>query len=245
MGAVWYFPPPPSPTIPACGNQLVCVGTFAGAQRVLQSSAPHRRSLGNRHPHPAGGDCRKNGAASKRVYHRQPPRPCQNLYQALARLCPEEEVFLLSTDLCPAHRTEVIQAIHRAQKEKLPCRVVSTQCIEAGVIWISTVCIGLWRRWKPLFRLPDGATGMASLPIGSWWSLSQRKIGCIPIPTMKTEQPSSAPCRCSNPLISTIQKSSATITGSCSARSGATKSPGHWKRPWPSGIFRQSPNSTV
>ena len=57
----------------------------------------------------------------------------RTLYQALARLCPEEEVFLLSTDLCPAHRTEVIQAIHRRQKEKLPCRVVSTQCIEAGV----------------------------------------------------------------------------------------------------------------
>lgn len=57
----------------------------------------------------------------------------QKLYQALALCCPEEELFLLSTDLCPAHRTEVIQAIHRRQKENLPCRVVSTQCIEAGV----------------------------------------------------------------------------------------------------------------
>ena len=57
----------------------------------------------------------------------------RTLYQALAQRCPEEELFLLSTDLCPAHRTEVIQAIHRRQKEKLPCRVVSTQCIEAGV----------------------------------------------------------------------------------------------------------------
>ena len=57
----------------------------------------------------------------------------RKLYQALAQYCQEEELFLLSTDLCPAHRTEVIQAIHRRQKEKLPCRVVSTQCIEAGV----------------------------------------------------------------------------------------------------------------
>ena len=57
----------------------------------------------------------------------------RTLYQALAQRCPEEELFLLSTDLCPAHRTEVIQAIHRRQKQKLPCRVVSTQCIEAGV----------------------------------------------------------------------------------------------------------------
>lgn len=57
----------------------------------------------------------------------------RTLYRALARLCPEEEVFLLSTDLCPAHRTEVIETIRRRQKQKLPCRVVSTQCIEAGV----------------------------------------------------------------------------------------------------------------
>lgn len=57
----------------------------------------------------------------------------RKLYQALAQHCPKEEVFLLSTDLCPAHRTEVIETIHRRQKEKLPCRVVSTQCIEAGV----------------------------------------------------------------------------------------------------------------
>ena len=57
----------------------------------------------------------------------------RKLYQALAQYCQEEELFLLSTDLCPAHRTEVIQAIHRRQKEKLPCRVVSTSLIEAGV----------------------------------------------------------------------------------------------------------------
>ena len=57
----------------------------------------------------------------------------RTLYQALARSCPEEELFLLSTDLCPAHRTKIIETIHRRQKEKLPCRVVSTQCIEAGV----------------------------------------------------------------------------------------------------------------
>ena len=57
----------------------------------------------------------------------------RKLYRALAERCPKEELFLLSTDLCPAHRTEVIQTIHRRQQEKLPCRVVSTQCIEAGV----------------------------------------------------------------------------------------------------------------
>lgn len=57
----------------------------------------------------------------------------KKLYCALEGLCPKEEIFLLSTDLCPAHRTQVIQTIRKRQKEKLPCRVVSTQCIEAGV----------------------------------------------------------------------------------------------------------------
>lgn len=57
----------------------------------------------------------------------------RKLYRALAERCPKEELFLLSTDLCPAHRTQVIQAIRQRQQEKLPCRVVSTQCIEAGV----------------------------------------------------------------------------------------------------------------
>ena len=57
----------------------------------------------------------------------------RKLYQALAERCPQEELFLLSTDLCPAHRTQVIQTIRQRQREKLPCRVVSTQCIEAGV----------------------------------------------------------------------------------------------------------------
>lgn len=57
----------------------------------------------------------------------------KKLYHALEALCPKEEIFLLSTDLCPAHRTQVIQTIRKRQKEKLPCRVVSTQCVEAGV----------------------------------------------------------------------------------------------------------------
>ena len=57
----------------------------------------------------------------------------RKLFFALKERCAEEELFLLSTDLCPAHRTEVIRAIRQRQREKLPCRVVSTQCIEAGV----------------------------------------------------------------------------------------------------------------
>ena len=45
----------------------------------------------------------------------------------------DEGVFLLTTDLCPAHRLEVVRAIRERQRDGRPCIVVATQCIEAGV----------------------------------------------------------------------------------------------------------------
>ena len=42
-------------------------------------------------------------------------------------------VFHLSTRMCPKHRSEVIDEIKQRLKNKLSCRVVSTQLIEAGV----------------------------------------------------------------------------------------------------------------
>ena len=47
--------------------------------------------------------------------------------------CDSEEIFFLTTDLCPEHRSEIIRNIKSRQKAGLPCKVVSTQCIEAGV----------------------------------------------------------------------------------------------------------------
>ena len=55
------------------------------------------------------------------------------LYRALEPLCEEGSVFYLTTDLCPAHRGHMIDTIRGRLKAHLPCRVVSTQCIEAGV----------------------------------------------------------------------------------------------------------------
>ena len=58
----------------------------------------------------------------------------RKLYRALAERCPKEELFLLSTDLCPAHRTQVIQAIHDSASRKSFlagwCRL---SVLEAGV----------------------------------------------------------------------------------------------------------------
>lgn len=44
-----------------------------------------------------------------------------------------ESAFLISTDLCPAHRTRVVEIIRTRLAEGKPCRVAATQCIEAGV----------------------------------------------------------------------------------------------------------------
>ena len=63
-------------------------------------------------------------------------RHAVNLFEALKESCPEGEensLFFLTTDLCPAHRSEVIDTIKSRLSDRIPCRVVATQCIEAGV----------------------------------------------------------------------------------------------------------------
>ena len=57
----------------------------------------------------------------------------RELYKSLISFSSEEECFFLTTDLCAEHRSHQIQAIKERLKEGVPCRVVATQCIEAGV----------------------------------------------------------------------------------------------------------------
>jgi CRISPR-associated helicase Cas3/CRISPR-associated endonuclease Cas3-HD len=45
----------------------------------------------------------------------------------------ENNAFHLSTLMCPLHRQKILSEIRQRLKDKLPCRVVSTQLIEAGV----------------------------------------------------------------------------------------------------------------
>jgi len=44
-----------------------------------------------------------------------------------------EGVFHLSTAMCPAHRQAVLRLVRSRLRRGLPCRLVSTQCVEAGV----------------------------------------------------------------------------------------------------------------
>lgn len=57
----------------------------------------------------------------------------RQMAQDLFELLPAEGRFHLSTLMCPRHRTEVLDVIRERLRDGLPCRVVSTSLIEAGV----------------------------------------------------------------------------------------------------------------
>jgi CRISPR-associated helicase Cas3/CRISPR-associated endonuclease Cas3-HD len=57
----------------------------------------------------------------------------QALAELLAKEAGDEGLFLLSTSLCPAHRRENLAAIEARLRNGEVCRLVATQCIEAGV----------------------------------------------------------------------------------------------------------------
>jgi CRISPR-associated endonuclease/helicase Cas3 len=69
------------------------------------------------------------------IVHRK--KDAQWLARKLAELRPNEVVFHLSTNMCPVHRREVLEEIRAAvllyRQSGVPCRIVSTQLVEAGV----------------------------------------------------------------------------------------------------------------
>lgn len=70
------------------------------------------------------------------------------LWEQLSRLLPENERPVhLSSAMCAAHRLALIYCIKRRLKSGKPCRVVSTQLIEAGVDVDFPV---VWRAFGPL-----------------------------------------------------------------------------------------------
>lgn len=63
-------------------------------------------------------------------------------------------VFHLSTNMCPAHRDKVLDEVRRRLRDGEPCRLVSTQCIEAGV---DVDFPKVLRAWGPLEGIAQAA----------------------------------------------------------------------------------------
>ncbi len=57
----------------------------------------------------------------------------RKLFSELLESCPHDEIFHISTDMCKSHRDSVLREITERLNNALPCRLVSTSCIEAGV----------------------------------------------------------------------------------------------------------------
>ena len=57
----------------------------------------------------------------------------QKMFSRLCDICPADEVFHISTDMCKSHRDKVLAQITDRLNKNMPCRLVSTSCIEAGV----------------------------------------------------------------------------------------------------------------
>ncbi len=65
-----------------------------------------------------------------------------------------QEVYFLTADLCPAHRTDVLETVTRRLQAREPCVLVATQCIEAGV---DLDFPAVWRALAPLESLIQAA----------------------------------------------------------------------------------------
>jgi CRISPR-associated endonuclease/helicase Cas3 len=60
-------------------------------------------------------------------------RAARELYRSLEQALGRDEIYHLSTWMCPAHRSIVLHEVRRRLRSGLPCYLVSTQLIEAGV----------------------------------------------------------------------------------------------------------------
>jgi CRISPR-associated endonuclease/helicase Cas3 len=72
----------------------------------------------------------------------------------LAKGNAQEGAIHLSTSMCPQHRRSKLQTVYQRLKEGMPCRLIATQCIEAGV---DLDFPALWRALAPLDSMCQAA----------------------------------------------------------------------------------------
>ncbi|MCD8381105.1 MAG: CRISPR-associated endonuclease Cas3'' [Lachnospiraceae bacterium] len=60
-------------------------------------------------------------------------RHARELLRQLLDLRSEDEVYYLSTDLCPAHRSDMLDQVRECLRNGSACCLVATSCVEAGV----------------------------------------------------------------------------------------------------------------
>jgi len=77
-------------------------------------------------------------------------RHAQELWNAMG----EPNTLHLSTNMCPAHRKDVLQEVREALEKKDRVHLISTQCIEAGVDVDFPV---IWRSYAPLDSIIQAA----------------------------------------------------------------------------------------
>jgi CRISPR-associated helicase Cas3/CRISPR-associated endonuclease Cas3-HD len=83
-------------------------------------------------------------------------RHAKKLVKLLKDKSKENGLFHLSTNMCPAHRGRVLDQVRErlASTSSKPCRLISTQCVEAGVDLDFPVA---WRAFGPLDAIAQAA----------------------------------------------------------------------------------------
>jgi len=81
-------------------------------------------------------------------------RHAQELYNKVSDICENADTYHISTYMCPAHRLDVLKQVREQLAEELPCRLISTQCVEAGVDLDFPI---VWRAMAPFEAIIQAA----------------------------------------------------------------------------------------